>query len=932
KKNDNDDNPIVITEPDIEKWGHVDNRVSENGAVNGDADTYTYTFTDLFIDDADYKVEIKCTDKVGNECEPPNYKGKATQDFTLDNTKPVVNVKYDNNNVQNSKYFNESREMTVTVTERNFDVENTKIFITKDGVESVIVPKVNEWTYVDNKVNGDADTYTYKYKFAESANYTVKIECMDLAGNKCALYNYEGEATQDFIIDKKAPNINDFKYENASKWVKAKKEGNHTMTVELADADFGINESTIKYYYSFAPETLKTPEKIEKIEKEGKTVITIPLVANDNPYGVYVTAEDKAGNPNTQNSGEIVCIDYTAPIVNVSYDNNTVDGYEKYFKANRTMTLTVIERNFDSASTKLIITKDGVERVISPSLNEWQHSNNKDLSNEAILNGDADTYTYQYTVAEDGDYTVRIECADLAGNECKQLNYEGNATQEFTIDKTIPTINVEEVSGYSSETINIALGINEHNFTQNDVKVYVSKKLNGQVLYTNQEYNAIWNDNGDTHNTVLTFAEDGDYTFTVTYVDMAGNGAVQYISQEFSVDNIDPILNSNISASNKNIANKGDIRFEYVYSDVNSENTNGLINYSVSTLSGKTIEWIPTIENVIIDGVNAYKITFNDLAENTSLKDGIYVLSVNVKDKAGRVANDTKQFSVNRRGSAYDYEKDSYVSKIISNGYTKSVSEDIVIQVMNCDDITEYQVIVFNSMNEQKLLKEGTDYKWELVDENIDIDSNVAEAGYKKYFCTIYKSVFEDNGTYSVRIMTKDSADDSLYGENATLISNIDAVDGNATDISFTVDNIKPEVILLGLKDGGNYDLATDMMIDYSDTNSIKSIIIRRLNSDGDVIETKEYTTEEIKAAGENAGRLIFNVKEYAGYQEVEVTVTDVAGNEQTKTIKVLITSNEWIKFINNTPLLVGSIAGIIIISIFIILLALKKKKKTNEN
>ena len=109
--------------------------------------------------------------------------------------------------------------------------------------------------------------------------------------------------------------------------------------------------------------------------------------------------------------------------------------------------------------------------------------------------------------------------------------------------------------------------------------------------------------------------------------------------------------------------------------------------------------------------------------------------------------------------------------------------------------------------------------------------------------------------------MTKDSADDSLYGENATLISNLDAVEGNATDISFTVDNIKPEVILLGLKDGGNYDLATDMKIDYSDTNSIKSIVIRRLNSDGDVIETKEYTAEEIKAAGENSGRLIFNVQ-----------------------------------------------------------------------
>jgi len=697
--------------------------------------------------------------------------------------------------------------------------------------------------------------------------------------------------------------------------------GLNTVTYKIVNRDTGYETVPVTAYVLegvLGRYGQRTGSASKAILAESSTyggIINVPAeYFNSNHVEIILDAVDNAGNV-MQTALFPLQIDVTAPTVNVTYDNNTVGGYEKYFSSARTINMAVTERNFNPAAVRLIITKDGAENVISGDTLSWMLA-----ENTAVSNGDGNIYTAQYIFEEDADYTVRMECSDLAGNVCTAFTYEGAAAQEFTIDNIDPAIQTTAESGYTSEARTVTATIQEHNFEAADAAVLVTKRLNGAVVYTDQVMSAAWSDAGDTHMAALTFAEDGDYTFVITYKDKAGRNAVSYTSPEFTVDNTNPVLLTNVSAENRNIANKGDIEFVYTYYDINSAMENGMISYKLTTLSGRAVNWEPVIENVSVEGVNGYTLRFSDFAQTAALSDGIYILNVVVKDKAGRSESNTVTFSVNRKGSAYDYEETSYLASVIKAAYVQKIEEDLQIVVVNCDDVTGYQVIIYNSLNEEIVLTPETDYIWELASTDND--------GWKKYICTIKKSVFAKNGTYNILILTKDNADDSMYGENATFTSNQDAVEEYRMELNFTVDNISPEVVLSGVKDGENYDLDTDIKIDYSDANNIASVEVERLLDNRNSIDSKAYTQAEISKAGEKSGRLVFTAAEYNDFQTVQVTVQDIAGNAETQTVRILITSNAWIKFINNTPAVIATITGIAAAAAVTALIIIRKKKK----
>ena len=634
---------------------------------------------------------------------------------------------------------------------------------------------------------------------------------------------------------------------------------------------------------------------------------------NSNKITVTLSATDNAGNEMEVVKKEIM-IDVSAPEVNISYDNNKIGGYDTYFDAGRTMNIVVTERNFNEKDFKLAITKNGVTQIIDGSrLGGWTYVKGTEA------NGDGDVHSAHYSFNDDADYEIEAEFTDKAGNICKKVIYTGAAVQKFTVDKTKPVINVVSPEGYTSQLVDIPITINEHNFEPSDVNVFVSKTLDGKSEYVDKPVSLIWSDNGDIHSSVLAVGEDGDYTFTVSFKDKAGNNADNYTSAKFSVDNVDPELWCNISAENKNLANKGNIEFQYVYTDVNAESN--LISYKVSTLSGEEVAWEPEITEYSEDGKHGYKLVFTDAVDSTKLGDGIYVISVTVKDKANRMATDTKTVSVNRHGSTYDFYDNSYIAQI-NSGYVKNVEQNIEVRVQNYDEITQYQVSIFNSLNEQIILKEGTDFSWELSDESTD--------GCKIYTCIINKSIFEENGTYTVQISAKDSADDSMYGDKASMITNKDADNGKV--ISFTVDDIAPEIAISGVKDGENYDNATDIKLDYSDANKIDSITVQRVSDTGDIIDSYEVSNEDIETAGEKIGRITYTAQEYNDWQTVKFAVTDIAGNTANAEVRILVTSNGWIKFVNNKPLFIGSIVGLVVLlGVIAFVIIYNKKKKTTK-
>ena len=181
---------------------------------------------------------------------------------------------------------------------------------------------------------------------------------------------------------------------------------------------------------------------------------TITVNNNSNDIVVYVKMTDRAGN--TSEKEITFSIDKTAPVIEVTYDNNTPDEtYTDFFKADRKATIKITERNFNKNDVVYKITNtDGT----IPSLSDW--TEHKDTANP-----DATYYTAEILYHADGDYTFDISYADLAKNKAADF-----AQHKFTIDQTMPTVsvaydNMSALNGNYYKADRVAtITIVEHNF------------------------------------------------------------------------------------------------------------------------------------------------------------------------------------------------------------------------------------------------------------------------------------------------------------------------------------------------------------------------------------------------------------------------------------------------------------------------------------
>lgn len=154
---------------------------------SGTGDETIHTCTVTFREDSDYTFAVKFMDMAGNIAEY-----HRIDEFTIDRTKPVVTVDYDNDRFQNEYYYKESRTAVITVLEHNFSAESADILVTRDGREEVCRLV---WT-------SNGDEHTGKILFDDDGAYTFDIAGRDLAGNE--LDDYPEDY---FVIDQTAPEL-----------------------------------------------------------------------------------------------------------------------------------------------------------------------------------------------------------------------------------------------------------------------------------------------------------------------------------------------------------------------------------------------------------------------------------------------------------------------------------------------------------------------------------------------------------------------------------------------------------------------------------------------------------------------------------------------------------------------------------------------------
>lgn len=182
-------------EPEIEAGSTPDDKKT----------TYTIKFGKEKFDCTIELDGISLTDQAGNS----NSVDTAKEKFTVDQVAPKIDVKFDNNAVKNGKYFNATRKMTVTYTERNFDENNLKFEVSGEDKTLNDFLAINGIKQVEPRTdNGNEHKYTFE--FGEENNdfdFNVTPEITDKSGNanQGVTYTEGTKAGKEFTVDMVAP-------------------------------------------------------------------------------------------------------------------------------------------------------------------------------------------------------------------------------------------------------------------------------------------------------------------------------------------------------------------------------------------------------------------------------------------------------------------------------------------------------------------------------------------------------------------------------------------------------------------------------------------------------------------------------------------------------------------------------------------------------
>ncbi len=844
--------------------------IADNAA--GDANVYekwvpvgtnVYQYELDFSKDANYAFGYVYEDLAGN---PVTIK---TEYVTLDKTKPTGTVTVNgfvNGEVEKTwvEHFlsgisfglfgNTSANSTMTSDDATAGVASTEYYVANTFLTREDLAKVTAWTTYGNGISISANNNTIVYQ-----------KVTDKAGN------VEYYSSESFVMDDVDPAPIVTITPSSPAWGKGVYSASDNPGFDIVvtdpitnDSYSGLREVTYRIVNGTtgAEETgtLIAYTNTEHVQSWTGHVGINPEIFYSNDVQITVTASDWSTNEATSETAALK-VDNKAPVVTFSFDTSDVlNG--KYYKNNKTLTITVDERNFDPAYLPTVTSTAGG----GYSFSGW------------TTNGEISTGVITFT--GDSDYTVTFDCYDLAGNK------SNTATQdEFTVDKTMPVINVTydnnsvQNGNYYQDDRTAAITIIEHNFNAGDVTSMITAS-DGTVPSVSG-----WTTSGDTHTAVVSFKNDAVYTFDIDFVDLAGNNAADYVKDEFVIDLTTPSLS--ITGVEDKSANNGTVAPSISMSDTNFNYDSVTVTLKGANRGDMDISGMASVTST----ADGQLITFSNFADDL---DDIYKLTAKVVDKAGNEIIKSIEFSVNRDGSTYNVvqSNDAFTKEPVS----------VVVEEINVNTLKEIE-ISYSKDGSIVTLEEGEDY-------TVKVEGG--EGQWKKYTYTINASCFTDEGAYIINISSTDEA---------TNMSNNKVQSKN---IEFVVDRTAPSVAISNLIEGKTYNVDSHQFTLNVKDNTTLSYV--ELYMDGELVHT--YKGEELTV--EN-GKLYIDINKKDAKQNIKIIAYDEAGNP-TEPIEcgVWVTTNWWINFYNNKPLLFGSIGSLLAL-IFVIIFIIVKRKKDDE-
>lgn len=411
---------------------------------------YSYGVASGDASDGDnYQLTVSVTDNAGNtsrtdekglyyyyingsetvESENSHYTGDGQHNnqFTIDQTKPVVSVVFDNNSARNEKYFSAGRTATITVTEHNFDPK--LVDMTAENATAGADAKEG-WTQ-----NGDVWTKTVTFD-PQDAVCKFSIDVTDLAGNKCPDedVNYGSSAApREFVIDQVNPAL-EITGTNASPYADACAPGFTAHDTNMStEYTMTLTRTVRASRNANVSDRFLTRNSVTVTGTDINAVFnTITEEAeNDGIYILDVTVMDMAGNSTQADStftvnrhgSFYIFNEALADVVNAKYVQKADGSYQ------------VTEYNASPLvgdSVKIEIYRDGqLVTTLTPAVG-------------AGVIGASGLYEYTYDLpaehfAQNGRYKVALSSLDEAKNESDNTKLD-DALLEFTVDSVAPEI------------------------------------------------------------------------------------------------------------------------------------------------------------------------------------------------------------------------------------------------------------------------------------------------------------------------------------------------------------------------------------------------------------------------------------------------------------------------------------------------------------
>lgn len=791
-----------------------------------------------------------------------------------------------------------------------------------------------------NATKNDDGTYTRTIE--TDGVLFIEYWAVDEAGNKEGSKftgNYESDGKGNPILDKnEKPVIHDYLViDNTAPKIEVTIKSNEAVN-EIDGKEYYKNAVTIsasvnEVNYKLISETHEEGEwssdhgtlltiavtggKTETVKDiNGTQGVSIDL-NEDGDYTVTISCEDPSGNETTIERN--IVVDTTKPVLSATlkdyngYKGDVSEG--KYYF------------NGAAAAGDEADTENVTSRLPSFDISLIDKNPNLDKGVDAVIGeesdnitvaGEGETYTGTYTMDKaDGEYKFHLTHTDLAKNDGESDEYG-----TYIIDRVAPELNVTFNNAantigdthYYNGNIEATFTVTEKYFAEK----WMELSINGA-----KEDKFSFSQNGDIYTANKTLVAngrtDGNYQLVVTGTDKAGNVLVgervdengKYTSENFVIDT--QITAPTIGGVEPGHAYKDkDISVSVKGDDTNFDQMTVVITKTyMANENGKTVQKTAEVYNETFYTGNTYSYRVPDGRD----ADGIYVVTATIRDKATNTATSTPvTFTVNRYGSVYEY-----VSGIteVNGKYVQKVGEELVIW--------EYSATELEGNNESLMKNVGIYVDGSKIDaSDIKVELEHQNGGWYKYIYTIPTVNFDTDAHYKVEISSE-----SVNGVRSsnTKIQNLVAIDFFKDGTAPVLENVT------GMEKSIYNEAEHEIKFNIYDSIGLASVKVL-------VNDTEVFVKEDFEDAMNYEGSVTLD--ESDSKQHVRFIITDLAGNvtdtdadgfdpDYTFERDLVISTNFWVRLRANTPLLIGCIAGVVVILALGVILIIRKKDKKEE-